>query len=382
MHVQPCILILFNDKHREFVCDPKQVPYTLRQSGMFLVVEANIGLIIIWDKKTRITIKLTAKYKGNKVCGLCGNYDGDANNDFKTRSQAVVGDVLEFGNSWKVSSKNPDIQEIPNPCYTNPKRKVWAQKKCRIIISNVFADCHPQVDAAPYYDACLRDSCACDNSGDCDSFCTAVAAYAQACSEACSCIIWRTPDVCPVFCDFYNEERWCEWQYNPCDDQCIKTCRNPKGECLHELQGLEGCIPTCPPERPFFEEMTMACVRLCGCYNEDGSYYEPGQEVESCDVSKYCMLEPIGEVLSGSHVTCDAAMSGIGSVTSSNGTSQYGEPSVVAINVMFELEKLDTYNVPQLKQFCKEFKCLIRSSTKKEELQKALRDLDGSKRGR
>ncbi|KAJ1149468.1 hypothetical protein NDU88_002276 [Pleurodeles waltl] len=52
--------------------------------------------------------------------------------------------------------------------------------------------------------------------------------------------------------------------------------------------------------------------------------------------------------------------------------SQSGEPSIVATNV-FELEKLDTYNVSQLKQLCKEFKCPIKSSTRKVELQKVLR---------
>lgn len=32
--------------------------------------------------------------------------------------------------------------------------------------------------------------------GDCECFCTAVAAYAQACNEANVCVAWRTPEIC------------------------------------------------------------------------------------------------------------------------------------------------------------------------------------------
>lgn len=53
-----------------------------------------------------------------------------------------------------------------------------------------------QVDPLPFHDNCVKDSCACDTGGDCECFCTAVAAYAQACSEAGICVSWRTPDIC------------------------------------------------------------------------------------------------------------------------------------------------------------------------------------------
>lgn len=80
-----------------------------------------------------------------QVCGLCGNYDGNGINDFTTRSQSVVENVLEFGNSWKVSSTCPDAFVVKDPCSTNPYRKSWSEKQCSIINSNVFAACHSQV---------------------------------------------------------------------------------------------------------------------------------------------------------------------------------------------------------------------------------------------
>lgn len=59
--------------------------------------------------------------------------------------------------------------------------------------------CPPQVEPAQYYEACVSDACACDSGGDCECFCTAVAAYAQACRDAGVCVAWRTPDICREF---------------------------------------------------------------------------------------------------------------------------------------------------------------------------------------
>lgn len=80
-----------------------------------------------------------------EVCGLCGNFDGNDLNDFTTRSLSVVGDVLEFGNSWKVSPTCPDAKSNRDPCAANPYRNSWAQKQCSIINSQVFSACHSQV---------------------------------------------------------------------------------------------------------------------------------------------------------------------------------------------------------------------------------------------
>lgn len=79
------------------------------------------------------------------VCGLCGNFDGNANNDFMLRSQEVVIKPLDFGNDWKESSSCPVTMEIRNSCSNNPYRQSWAQKQCSIIKSEVFTTCHSQV---------------------------------------------------------------------------------------------------------------------------------------------------------------------------------------------------------------------------------------------
>ncbi|KAM8939209.1 mucin-5AC-like [Pelodytes ibericus] len=281
--------IILTDEHIEVLQRGigGEVPYKVRYMGIYLVIEADNGLILMWDRRTSIFIKLGKDFEG-QVCGLCGNYDGDGNNDFTTRSMSVVGDVTEFGNSWKLSPTCPDAKDDRDACSTNPYRKAWAQKQCSIINSKAFSSCHAQVDPSKYYDACVTDSCACDTGGDCECFCTAVAAYAQACGETGICVSWRSPSICPLFCDYYNPEGECEWHYKPCGAPCLKTCRNPTGKCLHELSGLEGCYPSCPAAKPFFDEDDMECVAQCGCYDNEGKHYKVGSPVHTHENCQTC----------------------------------------------------------------------------------------------
>ncbi|XP_005728290.1 mucin-5AC-like, partial [Pundamilia nyererei] len=216
----------------------EEIPYQVHTLGLYLVIEAKNGLIVIWDKKTTLMIKLRSTFKG-KVCGLCGNFDGNIKNDFTTRNKEVVVDPLIFGNSWQVSPSCSSAQTPKDACTLYSHRQAWAVKHCSIIKSAVFEACYSKVDPQQYFDACVRDTCACNSGGDCECFCSAVAAYAAACNEAGVCVKWRTPTICPVFCDYYNPDGQCEWHYKPCGRSCMKTCRNPSGICYNQLPALE-----------------------------------------------------------------------------------------------------------------------------------------------
>jgi len=82
-------------------------------------------------------------------------------------------------------------------------RAPWAFKKCNILNQPLFQACHLVVDPRPYFDACYHDTCGCDLGGDCECLCTAVGAYAQACSSYGVHIKWRSQEFCRKF------EWWC-----------------------------------------------------------------------------------------------------------------------------------------------------------------------------
>ncbi|KAA0724595.1 Mucin-5AC [Triplophysa tibetana] len=192
-------------------CDNKKSSSSFR-----LVAENNLCVTA-----NSICSKSINLFFGDKVCGLCGNFDGNANNDFVKHDGQEVTDAVVFGNSWKVTSSCPEVNSLMNPCEKNPHRKAWASTHCNTIKTDVFKDCHSLVDPVPYYDACERDTCACDTGGDCDCLCTAVSAYAAACRKRGA----------SLFCDYYNTPEECVWQYQNCSSTCMKTCTNPEGKC-------------------------------------------------------------------------------------------------------------------------------------------------------
>ncbi|XP_056095225.1 mucin-2-like [Rhinichthys klamathensis goyatoka] len=255
--------------------------YKIHSVVLYMVIEVEDLLNLIWDTKTSVMIQLHPKLKG-KVCGLCGNFDGNANNDFMKLNGEVVTDPEEFGNSWKVDASCPDVTNVKHPCDAHPNRRSWAEKKCGIILGPDFQDCHAPVDSGPYYEACVRDACACDSGGDCDCLCTAVAAYAAECRKKGVCVAWRKPHFCPVFCEYYNNPPIeCEWHYGTCGSTCMKTCKNRSGTCSDQIPPLEGCFLKCPSERPYLREETMKCVPEDECEDcfYDGKVFPPGSVV-------------------------------------------------------------------------------------------------------
>ncbi|XP_021257809.1 mucin-2 [Numida meleagris] len=290
-------LKLENKDYKEIQRDiGDDVYYQNRTVGLYLVIEASNGLMLIWDKKTTVFIKLTPDYKG-KVCGLCGNFDDKSSNDFTSRSGLQETSALAFGNSWKQSSVCPDVTEEIKPCDLKPHRKSWAEKECSLILSEIFKICHSKVNPSPFYDACVHDACSCDSGGDCDCFCSAVAAYAQECTKAQACVFWRSPDICPIFCDYYNPRNECEWHYEPCGSN-VMTCRMIYNVSTNfSVPYLEGCYPRCPHEKPVYNEETNECVAAdeCWCYH-NGNPVIIGGEIPTEENCTKCICRPSGSI--------------------------------------------------------------------------------------
>uniref|UniRef100_A0A665X7E0 Mucin 6, oligomeric mucus/gel-forming n=1 Tax=Echeneis naucrates TaxID=173247 RepID=A0A665X7E0_ECHNA len=249
--------------------------YTTHTVGLYIIISVpSRGITLIWDKHTRITIELHPAWR-NRVCGLCGNFDSNEMNDLKISGSAVVSRPMAFGNSWKAATPPcSDVTTERFPCERHSYCSAWAQRRCMIITADIFKECHLKVDPEPYYSACTQESCSCEFEGKFLGFCTAVAAYAEACSEQGVCVNWRTPDLCPVYCDYYNEQGQCSWHYEPCGE--MRTCS--KGN--HFNHKLEGCYPRCPKDAPYYDENTGDCTKLmnCTCYFND-TVIQPGTVV-------------------------------------------------------------------------------------------------------
>ncbi|XP_060976915.1 mucin-6 [Dama dama] len=245
------------------------VHFRVKAGSLNLVLDVTIGsaynLTLTWNKHMTVFIKV-ARASQDPLCGLCGNYNGNMKDDFQTRSKYLASSELEFVNSWKESPLCGDTTFALDPCSLNAFRRSWAERKCSIINSQTFAACHSQVYRLPYYEACVQDTCACDTGGDCECLCDAVAAYAKACVDKGVCVDWRSPDFCPVYCDFYNTHTEvgsefqytqgvnCTWRYQPClcpvwpqsIPDNIEGCYNcSQDEYFDHDTGT--CVPCMPP---------------------------------------------------------------------------------------------------------------------------------------
>lgn len=171
----------------------------IRSNPQSVVVEAaDIGVVVRWDRGTRVYVRLDPRWRG-RVKGLCGNYNDDQLDDFQTPSGGVPeASARLFGDSWRLQEYCPEPEEIPKggPCERRPERKTWAARKCGLLKEQPFAACHQEVDVGPWLERCIFDACACDQGGDCECLCTALAAYAQECNSKGVPIKWRTQELC------------------------------------------------------------------------------------------------------------------------------------------------------------------------------------------
>ena len=120
--------------------------YTIKEAGLFVYAETPYGITVQWDKSMRVYVTLEPEYMG-KVCGLCGNFDNKAENDFRARSGQIEEKALTFAESWKTSTSCPATSDPKDPCSINPEREYWSKYACEVLRSASFKDCHSVVSS-------------------------------------------------------------------------------------------------------------------------------------------------------------------------------------------------------------------------------------------
>uniref|UniRef100_A0A3P8XEF0 von Willebrand factor n=1 Tax=Esox lucius TaxID=8010 RepID=A0A3P8XEF0_ESOLU len=258
------------------------------RSGQFFILLLGKHISISWDLGTRLL---------ERVCGLCGNYDGNLNNDLLSSNNQLEVDSAHFGNSWKVKPSCADATQPSPPCSNNIVKLVMVEQSCRVLSGTLFRDCNSLVDPEPYVEMCVEAACSCPTVGDCVCFCDVIAAYAQACSERGMAVSWRTNDLCPLSCEDLNIAAEvlggepCQWRYNTCSSACPITCQHPEPlPCPFTC--LEGCHATCPPGQ-LLDEVSMRCVEPTQCHvcYHDGERISHGNKVIlNHDDPKHCQI--------------------------------------------------------------------------------------------
>ncbi|XP_008583107.1 PREDICTED: SCO-spondin, partial [Galeopterus variegatus] len=215
---------------------------------------------------TRVLVQLSPQFHG-RVAGLCGDFDGDASNDLRSR-QGVLEPTAELAaHSWRLSPLCPEPGDLPHPCTVNAHRAGWARARCGVML-RLFASCHAEVPPQQHYEWCVYDACGCDSGGDCECLCSAIATYADECTRHGHHVHWRSQELCPLQCEGGQV-------YEACGPTCPPTCRDHHPEPGWHCQAI-ACVEGC-----FCPEGTLlhggACVEPASCPCEwGGSFFPPG----------------------------------------------------------------------------------------------------------
>lgn len=162
---------------------------------------SKFGLKVSYDWHSHVTVELPTSYS-SAVCGLCGNFNGNAQDDMTTKNGNMSYNVSSFVQSWRTTENQEGCQELEPTTCPQVIEKVQRQtlSECGIILKEdgPFRGCHDSVNPEKYFHKCLNDFCF--YSGRQDVYCKVIEAYAAACQAVNGTVdVWRKN----VFCSEY-----------------------------------------------------------------------------------------------------------------------------------------------------------------------------------
>uniref|UniRef100_A0A8C7BYM0 Kielin cysteine rich BMP regulator n=1 Tax=Neovison vison TaxID=452646 RepID=A0A8C7BYM0_NEOVI len=212
-----------------------------------VILHAQPGLQVLWDGQSQVEVSVPGSYRG-QMCGLCGNFNGFAQDDLQGPEGLLLPTEAAFGNSWQVSEgpgpSRPCFKgrEV-DPCKASGYRaRREANARCGVLKSSPFSRCHAVVPPEPFFAACVYDLCACGPGSLADAcLCDALEAYASHCRQAGVTPAWRGPTLCVVGCPLDRG-----FVFDECGPPCPRTCFNqhvPLGELAAHC--VRPCVPGC-----------------------------------------------------------------------------------------------------------------------------------------
>nr|XP_033779282.1 zonadhesin-like [Geotrypetes seraphini] len=305
--------VLINDERvRPPVFD--QIPgVSITTSGIYTVVETNFGLVVKFDGNHHLEIQLPGSYY-NKVCGMCGNFNGNITDELLMPNGHLAQNVTEFGNSWKAEGDSdpgcqPDQREDLNPKCTRDE-EAHMLKQCEVMLSQAYQPCHAAVPPAAFVDNCVFDMC--EYSGMVSTLCDNVQSYVEACKSQGVDIRWRNQTFCPLPCPPNSH-------YSECASPCPATCTNIYAAASCESR--TACVEGCPCNRGFvLSDDQCVPMSLCGCLVNKNEYHNVGDTwlTKNCKTQCTCVV--------GGKALCQPFQCSKGSICAMKDGTNYCKP--------------------------------------------------------
>lgn len=243
----------------------KQLPHEAKWIvvGEKLGQSVNVDLIdsqlevVAMLKDLSFSIRLPGIKYASKLEGLCGDCDGDANDDLqpnpkyanKVKSEGL-NDILQTWQSDEASlggEQHCVAIEEKEKCIPLPP----GQDPCQgILDQSIFGKCHLIVDPSMYVSLCQLDLC--KTSPVPTAACSHLAAYARECSRNGICVDWKR-NACDDRPQCSND-----MEYRACG--CHRTCESLNEKCT---DSIEGCF--CRGDKIFNNGKCIAAKECTPC---------------------------------------------------------------------------------------------------------------------
>lgn len=159
-----------------------------------MVIQTDLGIAVTFDWQSRLTVTVPRTYAG-ALSGLCGNFNGDKQDDLTPRESAGALPTTAMGQRWRVAESQgcrevslkvcPDLETIA-------QRQRGIRAQCGLLVdkSGPFRECHAKIDPEMFFLDCVYDFCM--FKGQEAVLGHVIAAYAMACQTIRVTIyIWR-----------------------------------------------------------------------------------------------------------------------------------------------------------------------------------------------
>uniref|UniRef100_A0A3Q3JEZ7 Tectorin alpha n=1 Tax=Monopterus albus TaxID=43700 RepID=A0A3Q3JEZ7_MONAL len=290
---------------------PVSVPFLtglmtrLSTSEGFIVIDTPQDIQVRYNRFNTLSITMGQRLQ-NKVCGLCGNFNGDPSDDYITSRGKPAVSALELAQSWKTNGIQNSCDEtqyvaLSQSCDNTAVLALQRDDTCQKLtqLKGFFQPCHGLLDPRPFYQSCYLDGCYNHRKAQ---VCGSLAAYAEACRSLGTLTTrWITQENCS------------EWIYDPCAGE---ICTNFTCE-LENGGDLCGC-----PELPSNDDIIQAEVTCKHAQMEVSiskcKLFQLGFEREDVRINDEHCAGIEGEDLISFHI--NNTKGHCGSIVQSNGT--------------------------------------------------------------
>ncbi|XP_041604447.1 zonadhesin [Vulpes lagopus] len=256
----------------------------LASSGRFVELQA-FGLRVRWDGDQQLYMNVHSTYS-RKLCGFCGNYDGDSSNDNRKPDGTPALDAEELGNSWRMAEDEdkecPKNTTNPSSCNLGFLNNLSGSLYCGRLTDThgAFEACLPHLKTSRFLKNCILDVC--KSKGLQSGLCLHMAVLTEICQEAGYPVKpWREPQFCPLTCPPNS-------RYTVCARPCPATCHSG----FFGMSCQERCVEGCECN-PGFVLNGLQCVlpSQCGCLEPTMGYLKVGEQWFKPGCRELCACE-------------------------------------------------------------------------------------------